>query len=98
MLALKERKMTSEEIELVTKSLEEHWRQYEGKLMSHIPEEEKYLYMCVKSQFVLEKDIVIIGKNGHLIFEYDNNEDECSHCGYIFEGKVYYGLVPLNQQ
>lgn len=85
---LKEREITFEERKIVEETLEKKWREFEKKLIEHIPENKKYLYISSKSCFELSSDKVLVDKDGIVYFFYKEIGGESSFEGRICNGKL----------
>lgn len=89
---LTKREMTVEERKMIEETLEKWWREFEKKLIEHIPDDEKYKYVSSKSCFKLNSDKVSVDKNGIVYFTYEEEGEETSYEGRICNGKIEHGI------
>lgn len=84
---MEKRRMTASERKNIEEALEEWWREFEQKLIAHIPDDEKYLYISSKSCFELSSNKVLVDKNGVITFYYREKGGD-SYEGHIYDGRV----------
>lgn len=89
---LKERKMTSEERRMIEEELEKWWREFEQKLIEHIPDNEKHLYIREECFFELKSDEVTVDEDGVIYFDFQELDEENVYQGCMYNGKIGQGL------
>lgn len=89
---LRKREMTVEERKMIEETLEKWWREFEKKIIAHIPENEKYKYVSSKSCFELNSNEVLVDENGAVYFTYEEIGEESTYEGRIYNGKVEQGV------
>lgn len=85
---LTEREMTSEERKMIEEALEKWWREFEQKLIEHIPDNEKHLYIREECFFELESSKVTVDEDGVIYFDFQELDEENIYHGCIYNGKI----------